>query len=299
MKQQATVLYGRGSLFGLLLSDGTRLESPIKGKVLKGVDDYNPLAAGDWVIIDDNAQITARVPRHNCVQRFNWKLKKPQTFFANVDAVLCVVATQGPPLHPRFVDRLLVACETQNIPAHIVLNKVDKGISAEQQELLTFYAQLGYGVWPVCAHTGAGLAELATALTTQTVGLLGASGVGKSTLLNRLEPSAQQLTGEVNRKWDRGNHTTNFATFLTKTGGGYWVDTPGMRDFTPHLAGDLMVCFPDLEKYASDCAFNNCKHLHEPSCAVLAAVEAGVINDSRYESYAKLLEELKPTQQRW
>jgi ribosome biogenesis GTPase / thiamine phosphate phosphatase len=298
---KARIFYGRAGRFGVQLENSLELiHVMIKGKRLQGVDEYNPLAPGDWVELDKDNLIIARLPRDNFLQRFNWKQYKPQTFCANVDLVFCVVAAKSPEFHVRFLDRLLLAAELGGVQPIIVINKSDEGLEHLQDDI-DLYRQLGYAVHLVSARDNSGLQALKDCTEGKLVGLWGASGVGKSTLLNALEPTLTQITGEVNRKWNRGNHTTNFATFLDKSNGGYWVDTPGMRDFSPFIsdAPQLASAFVEMQPLISACRFNNCEHLEEAGCAVTAAVDADVIAATRYQSYTKVLAESLLYRKKW
>lgn len=298
---RARLFYGRAGRFGVLVDGSSEIiHVMIKGKRLKGVDEYNPLAPGDWVELDRDQLIIKRHHRDNALQRFNWKQNKPQTFCANIDMVFCVVAAKSPEFHVRFLDRLLIASELGNVNPVIVMNKIDEGVE-HLPEIIDLYQSLGYEFVLVSALQNKGIEYLQTISQGKIVGLWGASGVGKSTLLNALEPMIQQETGAVNRKWNRGNHTTNFATFLPKSGGGFWVDTPGMRDFSPYLVHgeELVHAFPEMNDVAQACPFHNCMHIDEQECAVKDAVEQGSIAMTRYQSYQKVLEESKSYQKKW
>ncbi|NIZ19691.1 ribosome small subunit-dependent GTPase A [Entomospira culicis] len=298
---KARLFYGRAGRFGVQLEGEEALRHvQIKGKRLQGVDEYNPLAPGDWVELDKDLLIIRRIERTNALQRFNWKQNKPQTFCANIDLVFCVLASKSPEFHVRFLDRLLIAAEEGGVEPVIVINKIDEGIE-HLSEYLALYQNLGYTLVLASALHGDGLEQLRALAKDKLVGLWGASGVGKSTLLNALEPNIQQETAAVNRKWNRGNHTTNFATFLPKSNGGYWVDTPGMRDFTPFVPSqeELVLAMPEIQELAHHCPFSNCQHLDEQECAVKDGVEQGTIALTRYQSYVKVLEESTSYRKKW
>lgn len=284
------MLYGINNRF-VLKADHERFDAVLKGKELKGVDEYNPLAAGDYVETDSQNRIVNRLPRKSAICRFNWKQNKPQTLCANLDLCLCVVAAANPPLHPRFLDRLLIACQAGGVKPLIVLNKADKGLGG-LVETVSLYQSLGYEFLFASALEGLGIGELKKRAQGLACALIGSSGVGKSSLLNRLVPDAGQRTAEVNKKFDRGNHMTNYSLVFERPDGGCWIDTPGVRDFTPVVTQPLESYFSEVAALSRLCAYTGCRHDQEPDCAVKDAVAAGTIHQSRYTSYCKLLGEL-------
>ena len=230
-------------------------------------------------------------PRDNLLYRsdeFRSKL-----IAANVDQVLVVVAAV-PLFREELLIRCLVACEAADIPAHIVLNKTDLPETAELATFLQAYEALGYQVIPVSALGD--ISALEADLKDKTSLLVGASGMGKSSLLNRLVPGADATVGEISVALDAGRHTTTHARLYTLEGGGALIDSPGMQEFgLKHLnQHDLMAAFPEIRQRLGQCRFHNCRHLKEPGCAVLAAAEAGEILPSRLRVYHALLQGQKP-----
>ncbi len=235
--------------------------------------------------------IEAIEPRFNLLNRsddFKTKL-----IAANVDQALVVVAAV-PLFREELLIRCLVACEAADIPAHIILNKTDLPETAALGEYLQAYEALGYKVIPVCAHGD--IHALEDDLRDKTSVLVGASGMGKSSLLNRLVPGADATVGEISLALDAGRHTTTHARLYALAQGGALIDSPGMQEFgLKHLSShDLMAAFPEIRNRLGQCRFHNCRHLKEPGCAVLAAAQAGEILNSRLKAYHALLKGQKP-----
>jgi ribosome biogenesis GTPase len=229
-------------------------------------------------------------PRFNLLYRsdeFRTKL-----IAANVDQVLVVVAAV-PLFREELLIRCLVACEAAGIPARIVLNKTDLPQTATLADYLKAYEALGYIVWKVSALGDLG--SLEADLKGKTSVLAGASGMGKSSLLNRLVPGAHAAVGEISQALDAGRHTTTHARLYPLANGGALIDSPGMQEFglkhlNPH---EIMAAFPEIRARLGQCRFHNCRHLKEPGCAVLAAAEGGDILPSRLRAYHSLLKEQK------
>lgn len=290
-----TVLWGVNNIYTVL--EGERsVECRIKGKILKdAVGAYNPLAPGDRVdfsINDDGSgSILSRFERRNAFIRFNKKRRAPQTVAANVDLVVCVCSPANPPFRPRFIDRVTVAA--LGIPILILVNKIDLGMDETVARRLAVFSELGFGVESCSAKSGAGLDRLREAIDGKQTVFVGQSGVGKSTVLNALAPGAGQKVGEVSTKYDRGRHTTTFGVVVPWDGGTI-IDTPGIREI--EIAGidrrDLMFYFPEFEPYIPECRLRNCRHVHEPGCAVERAVEQGDIHPDRFESYERIYDAL-------
>jgi ribosome biogenesis GTPase len=230
-------------------------------------------------------------PRDNLLYRsdeFRSKL-----IAANVDQVLVVVAAV-PLFREELLVRCLVACESADIPARIVLNKTDLPETAALGEYLHAYEALGYPVSKVSALGDLG--SLEADLADKTNLLVGASGMGKSSLLNRLVPEANAAVGEISLALDAGRHTTTHARLYALANGGALIDSPGMQEFgLKHLnPNELMAAFPEIRERLGQCRFHNCRHLKEPGCAVLTAAEAGAILPSRLRVYHSLLKGQKP-----
>ncbi len=298
----ATVLWGANNIYSVRTADGTIHEHlRIKGKILPDTDEgeYNPLAPGDRVALvqeeENNYRILRRLERSNVVRRWNRKRRALQAIAANVDGILVVTSTEHPPYRSGFVDRVLVMAELEEIPAAVVLNKIDRSITAETERHLAILEELGYPVYRTAATDRAGIPE---SLRSSTVGkvsvLVGRSGVGKSSLVNHLVPEANQATGEISRKYSRGRHTTTLARqVIAREGsarGAIFIDTPGVREFD--LLGfevtEIAAGYREFLPFIPDCRMSGCTHLHEPGCAVLAARDRGVITPERYRSYEGL-----------
>jgi len=266
-------------------------------------DRVEVLAAGDPAADDPEdgeaerrGVIEAVLPRRSALRRSR-DFKRDQVVVANVDRVFVVVAVFDPPYKRAFVDRVLVGVERDGLEATIVWNKVDI-CDEEYRELVEedagVYADLGYPSLLTSAETGEGVAELAAAFRGRVSAVVGPSGVGKSTLLNRIHPGLDLPTGEVSEADGRGRHTTTAAELVRLPGGGWVVDTPGLRAFGlwDVAPGDLEAGFRDVAARAGACRFRDCAHVTEPDCAVRAAVAAGELDEERYQSYARLREEL-------
>jgi ribosome biogenesis GTPase len=212
---------------------------------------------------------------------------------ANVDQVVVVFACADPMPHLRMLDRFLVVAEHNEVRAVVVANKVDLVGLQRAREIFGLYERIGYAVHYVSAREGVGVEELADRLSGQTSVVTGPSGVGKSTLLNAVQPGLRLATGDVSEALHKGRHTTTSAELhpITAPGGGYVADTPGLRELGLWQipVEELPWCFPEFVPQLGACAFNDCSHLHEPRCVVRAAVEAGDIPPERYESYRRLL----------
>lgn len=251
------------------------------------------IACGDRVqyrVIQDGAGVIERVePRTNLLYRSD--ATRSKLIAANVDVALLVVAAV-PSFREELLIRCLVACEAAGIPAVIVVNKADLAQTDALVGHLQAYRALGYDLLVLSAQGD--LSALSARLRDRTGVLVGASGVGKSTLLNALAPHARAATAEVSRALDAGRHTTTSARLIELPGGGALIDSPGMQEFgLDHLTADqLTQAFPEIRSRRGLCRFHDCRHLHEPGCAVLAAVHAGEIQPFRLRVYHRLLSRL-------
>jgi ribosome biogenesis GTPase len=294
------ILFGINNIYTVEVN-GRELQCRIKGKVLKESENYyNPLAPGDLVeVIQDGFSkeigwITGREERENYFERWNSKKKSPQIIAANVDLFIIISSAGSPPFRPRFIDRMLVCSEVGGIPCLIVVNKYDLGLDGEAEERLGFFKRIGYEVLYCSALTGQGIDELTGRMEHKTVLFAGQSGVGKTSILNRIDPSLQLKVGEVSAKYDRGVHTTNYAVMVTVKDRFRVIDTPGLRELNiPKLEpNDLRFYFKEFISLQNECAYPSCVHGNEPDCAVKQALLDGKISSDRYQSYLKLYDDL-------
>jgi ribosome biogenesis GTPase len=295
------VLYGINTIYAVLV-DGVERQCRIKGKVLKGPDrSYNPIAAGDFAEIwfdplsPSKALISTIRERRSVLARWNRKGRARQVLAANADLAVCVTSPGSPPFRPRFIDRVIAAAEAGGMEAAIVMNKSDLGADAEIRDRLEDFKRMGYPVRYCSALTGEGIRELADLLQGKTSAFVGQSGVGKSSLLNSLRPGLGLKVGEISRKYDRGVHTTNFSVLLRLDDELRVIDTPGIRELelADILPEELAYSFREFGPFAASCEVPVCPHDGEPGCAVRAAVERGEIHPDRYESYLRILGELR------
>lgn len=294
------VIKSTGSWYTVKTDDGQHLECRIKGKFrTKGIKATNPIAVGDVVEVEmEPDQLTAVIAylhdRKNYIIRKSVNLSKQvQILAANLDQAMLVVTLASPPTSLGFIDRFLVTAEAYDIPVLLVFNKLDlfsEGGLEVLAEYRAIYDRLSYPAYEVSALEGTNIASLNAALANKITLITGHSGVGKSTLINRLVPTAHQKTGLISEWSDKGKHTTTFAEMIALEGGGYLVDTPGIRELGIVDIGqqELGHFFPEMRELMSHCRFNNCRHINEPGCAVLAALEEGLIEPSRYDSYLSI-----------
>jgi ribosome biogenesis GTPase len=293
------VLHGINNIYTVELQ-GRRLQCRIKGKVLKtGQNVYNPIAVGDYVSLQPDPHseevgwIVERRPRSSTLVRWNKKRNAVQVLAANSEVLVCVSSTQSPPFRPRFIDRVLVSADRMR--PLIVVNKSDLKASLGTRQRIRSYRRIGYKVFLTSAVTGRGVAALRRSIKHRTAVFFGQSGVGKSTLLNRMFPGLDLAVGEVSAKYDRGTHTTSFAGLISPPGPFRIIDTPGVREL--EIAGvearDLAFYFPEFVAAARHCSYPSCRHLDEPECAVRRAVERGRIHPDRYESYLRIHEDVE------
>lgn len=275
---------------------GTVVRCRLRGSLrLTGSRSTNPVVVGDRVEIEDSlssqAAIVAILPRRNYIIRRASNLSKESHIIAaNIDQLYIVVTVDNPHTNPEFIDRVLVTAEAYKIPAVIIINKIDLNAG---DDLRQTYEQAGYEVLGISAVDSVGIEELKARMQGKTSLLTGNSGVGKSTLINAMEPSIGARTGEISASHHKGMHTTTFSEIYALPNGGYIIDTPGIKGFglVDLDKDELCRYFPDLMRFSPGCGFYNCTHTHEPNCAVMRAFALGEISESRYESYLKMLED--------
>ena len=297
-KFTATVVRATGSWYDVL-HDGTPVRCRIRGKLrLKGVRSTNPVVVGDEVVCeaDDGGDyvISDIVPRRNYVIRRASNLSKESHIIAaNVDQALLMASLRSPETPTEFVDRFLVTCEAYKVPVTILLSKIDLQDAGAVAEFRAVYEGAGYRVLEVSATEDRGVEAVRELLAGRTTLVSGNSGVGKSTLIQAIDPSLDIRTGEISESHHKGRHTTTFSTMYPLAGGGAVIDTPGIKGFglIDIDEAELWHYFPEMMQVAPGCRFYNCTHTHEPGCAVVEAVKAGKIAWPRYESYLKILDE--------
>ncbi len=281
--------------------DGPTVESKIKGNFrLKGIRSTNPVAVGDRVEITPNQEGTAFITsiedRRNYIIRKSPNLSKQSHIIAaNVDQAVLVVTVNHPQTSTKFIDRFLASAEAYRVPVVLLFNKTDLLTPEElhyQEMMMALYDNIGYRSLAIAAANGYGMEALKPLLDGRISVLSGNSGVGKSTFINRLL-GTKLRTAEISDAHNTGMHTTTFSEMLPLPGGGYVIDTPGIKGFGTFdmEPEELTGYFKDIFHFAKDCRFSNCTHTHEPGCAVLKAVEEHYIAESRYESYLSMLDD--------
>jgi ribosome biogenesis GTPase / thiamine phosphate phosphatase len=294
-----TVLARDGSTYRVLTAAG-EVRAVLRGKMKRAA---SRVVVGDRVRLDTEGEhgmlgIAGVEERTSLLARRVPEGRGTRPVAANIDQVLVVTATRDPAPIPQLIDRLLVVAEANQIPAGVVLNKVD----LDPGTAITDYCRrAGYPVYPTSARSGVGLEVLRQALAGKESVVTGPSGAGKSSLLNALEPGLALPTGEISARIRRGSNTTVSAVMVPLTGGGFLVDTPGFSEVG--LWGleprELADCFPEFRPLVDECRFPDCSHVHEPGCAVQAAAAADRISPGRLASYRVLLLELKAAPAEW
>ena len=302
---QGRVIKGLSGFF-TVDSDQGQIVAQVPGRLKKERKDTDIVAVGDWVTVyvneDDTGTIEEVAERESVLSRTRpgahdtrrISADREQVLVANPDQVVLVFAVRKPRPSMRKLDRFLVVAEMNDLPAIICANKIDLLDSvAEAREMFRIYEDLGYEVIYTSAKLGEGIEELAGALKDKISVMTGSSGVGKSSLLNAIQPGLGLRVNEVSEATEKGLHTTRHAEMFPLDEGGYVVDTPGIRglalfDLEPQ---ELDAYFREIAPLVEQCRFSDCSHRHEPGCAVRAAVEAGKISEERYDSYLRLREE--------
>lgn len=289
-----------GGGYDVALDSGETVHAVLRGRLKRETRVGDRVVIGDRVTValaeaggDETWAVEAVAPRDSQIVRRGPTDRRPKIIAANIDRMLAVVAARDPEPRLEQLDRLLVIAEANGIPPVVVVNKAD--LDREEGESFArrareIYRVPGYPVLVVSAETGEGVDELRRTLAEGTSALVGASGVGKSSLLNAIHPELALRTGELSRKVRRGRHTTVTSRLIRLPDGGLVADTPGFGDVgvwgvPPE---EVEACFPEIRGLGDRCRFRGCTHLSEPGCAVLEAVEAGEIPRSRWKSYAAL-----------
>lgn len=304
---QGLVIKNTGNRYEVRSDDGATVYCNVKGNFrLKGIRTTNPVAVGDRVtftVPPDSATgfITAIEPRRNYIIRKASNLsKEAHILAANVDQMALIVTLAHPTTSLTFIDRLLATAEAYGVEAILVINKVDLMTDEEDAGLLEavshLYSTIGYPVVRLSARTGEGIDGFRQMLAGKTTLLSGNSGVGKSTIINDILPEVNQRTAEISAIHDAGMHTTTFSEMFAlpaADGGGYIIDTPGVKGFgtIDFERNEVSHYFPEIFRASEGCRYNNCTHTHEPGCAVRQQIADHLIAQSRYNSYLSIMED--------
>lgn len=296
------VLRSTGSWYEVRLSKDKVIRARIKGKFrLKGIKTTNPIAVGDWVILelqnDDEALVTEILPRKNYIIRKSVNLSKQAHIIAsNIDLAFLLVTVASPVTSTGFIDRFLVTAEAYHIPVVLVFNKIDIYNDKELNRLEfldNLYSGIGYKTLRISALNKQGIDEVKELMKDKSSMLSGHSGAGKSTLVNAIDSTLHLKTASVSDSHNKGKHTTTFAEMFELDFGGFIIDTPGIKGFglVDIDKRELAHYFKEFRALMHECKFNNCQHINEPKCAVLEAVKNGKIALSRYENYLSMWHE--------
>lgn len=301
---KGVVYKSTGSWYTVKSLQGTFYECRIKGKFrIEGLKSTNPIAVGDWVVFeietkgDETIGVISKIEkRDNYIVRRSVNLSKQTHIIAsNIDIAFLLITLKNPPTFTTFIDRFLVTAEAYHIKAVLLFNKVDTYNEEELLEvkfLAALYRGIGYQCLDISAKTGKNIDVVKQLMTNKVTMFSGHSGVGKSTLINKIEPSLNLKTSEISEQHHQGQHTTTFAEMFDLSFGAQIIDTPGIKGFgiVEVEREELADYFPEFFRLKEHCKFNNCLHLEEPKCAVKEALENEEIAWSRYKSYLQILE---------
>lgn len=300
--EKGLVIKSTGSWYSVRLDTGETYECRIQGKFrIKGIKSTNPVAVGDRVEVkigkDDDHVIVKIEERRNYLVRKSINLSKQTHILAsNLDRALLIATINYPQTTTVFIDRFLVSARAYGIPVTIVFNKFDAYSDKDKEQLaylLDIYESIGYQCIITSAKESKNIKKVSDILKDKITVLIGHSGVGKSTLINKIDPSLDLKTAAISDIHKQGKHTTTFAEMFDLKDGGSIIDTPGIRGYglINMEKEELYHFFPEIFNESHNCKFHNCTHVHEPKCAVKEAVEEGRISSSRYESYLSMMKE--------
>ena len=298
-----TVHEAGGGIYAVVLHDGARVEASLRGRLKREARTGGRVVVGDRVRVDeqDGAWTVEEVePRRTELVRRGRGGRRAKILAANLDTVFVTVALVEPQAGTHLIDRLLVLVESSGMHPLLVLNKVDlEGARAAAERLAPLYREVGYGVLVCSAETGEGMDDLEARVCQGLSAFIGPSGVGKSSLLNAIDPDLELRTARLSKKTGTGRHTTVGSRLIPLSCGGVVADTPGFGDVGLWSVEPEAVagCFPEMVEPAEACRFRGCTHRSEPGCQVREAVEEGAIPASRYESYRTLYEEAEATRE--
>ena len=297
------VIKSVGSRYKVLSGEGSTIDCVLRGRLrVKGVQTTNPVAVGDNVLFNEEKDnktgiITEVLERRNYILRKASNLsRQSQIIAANIDQVLLMATVILPQTQVEFIDRFLVTAEAYRIPARIIFNKTDLYGQEEMERLeylISVYSGIGYKCFKLSLEEGTGLEDLKNTMKDRISLISGNSGVGKTTLLNILDPSLDLKTAEISDYHKQGKHITTFPEMHRLPFGGFAIDTPGIRGFgvVDMERNEIYHFFPEIFKVSEFCRFYNCLHLDEPGCAVRKAVDHGEVDPLRYRSYISILDD--------
>lgn len=298
------VIQTTGSWYQVSLDNKQTVSARLKGKFkLENFDTTNPIAVGDEVelsLMDNNEYIIDKIlPRSNYIIRQSPRHKTQRHIVSsNIDTVLIISSINQPRTSLGFIDRVIAAAECFHIAVTIIINKKDLWKAKEMalaENWIEIYSKIGYDIFAINAFDKVDIQRVHQLLNLKTSLLTGHSGVGKSTLVNQINPNLSLKTGQISNKWHKGKHTTTFATMFEIFDHSYIIDTPGIKEFAllhlePEEVSDYFV---EMKALKNECQYNNCMHINEPNCAVLTALAKDEIAISRYESYLNIIDNIE------